>query len=497
MRRIDHALGKQRFGYCKKYPHDILLEKLKELIKIMSLHIVILAAGQGKRMHSATSKVLHKLGGKPMLVRVVETAMHLNPAAIHVIIGHGGEQIKETLPTLPVNWVLQEQQLGTGHAVMQALPHIPADSNVLILSADVPLIQSDTLRALIDQSQPKYNQSAPLALLLASVADPSGLGRIVRNPQDQITAIIEEKDANTEQRAIKEIYSGICCTTAANLNRWLPKLGHQNAQGEYYLTEIIAMAVAEHLSIVSVQATDSMEILGVNNRFQLQQLERIWQMRLAVQLLHAGVTLADASRIDVRGELQCGTDVFIDVNTVFSGQVNIGDGCVIGPNCVLTNVTLGSNCHIFANSVLEDCSMDNDCHIGPFARIRPGTKLAEKCKIGNFVEAKNAVFSAGTKANHLSYLGDVTVGSHVNIGAGTITCNYDGVNKHHTNIEDGVNIGSDTQLVAPVTIGKNATIGAGSTIRKNAPPGELTLTVSTQKTVYGWVRPIKKDPAND
>ncbi len=463
----------------------------------MSLHIIILAAGQGKRMHSTTSKVLHKLGGTPMLARVVETAMHLNPAGIHVIIGHGGEQIKKALPTLPVNWVWQAQQLGTGHAVMQALPHIPSDSQLLILSADVPLIQVDTLQTLINRCQPQSDRPASLGLLLASVADPTGLGRIVRNEQGKITAIIEEKDADAEQRQIKEIYSGICCTTFAALNQWLPKLSSQNAQGEYYLTEIIAMAVAEQLPIVSVQATDSMEILGVNNRFQLQQLERIWQMRIAMQLLHAGVTLADASRIDVRGELECGIDVFIDVNTVFSGRVVIKDGCTIGPNCVLSNVTLGANCHIYANSVLEDCSMDDDCHIGPFARIRPGTKLAANCKIGNFVETKNAVFDAGSKANHLSYLGDVTIGSQVNIGAGTITCNYDGINKHQTIIEDGVNIGSDTQLVAPVTIGKNATIGAGSTIRKHAPPGELTLTVSTQKTIYGWVRPKKKERMHD
>lgn len=454
----------------------------------MSLHIVILAAGQGKRMLSATSKVLHKLGGKAMLERVVETASRLKPDGIHVIFGHGGEQIRTALPDLPVNWVLQAEQLGTGHAVLQALSHIPLTSQILVLSADVPLIQVDTLQALIDRCKPEPS----LGLLVALLTDPSGLGRIVRNEHDDIDAIVEEKDATAQQRQIKEIYSGICCATAADLNRWLPALNSDNAQGEYYLTEIISMAVAEHLPIVSLQATDCMEIQGVNNREQLQQLERIWQARIATKLMHAGVTLADAARIDVRGEMHCGTDVFIDVNNVFIGEVVIGNGSNIAPNCVLTNVVLGENCEILANSVLDNCSIGDNCHIGPFARIRPGTVLAADCKIGNFVETKNAVFGEGSKASHLSYLGDVTIGKKVNIGAGTITCNYDGANKHQTVIKDGAFIGSDTQLVAPVTVGENATIGAGSTLRKNAPDGELTLTESRQKTLYGWTRPEKK-----
>ena len=454
----------------------------------MSLHIVILAAGQGKRMHSATSKVLHKLGGKPMLARVVDAARGLNPEGIHVIFGHGGEQLRSALPDLPVNWVFQAEQLGTGHAVMQALSHIPSTSQVLVLSADVPLIQIDTLQMLIERCK-----SAPsLGLLVASLADPTGLGRIARNDQGDIYAIVEEKDATPSQRKIKEIYSGICCAAAADLKRWLPALSCDNAQGEYYLTEIIAMAVTDQLPVVSLQASDCMEIQGVNNRAQLQQLERIWQARMATQLMMSGVTLADASRIDIRGELHCGTDVFIDVNNVFVGHVMIGDGCTIGPNCVLTNVTLGAHCDILPNSVLDNCSIDEHCHIGPFARLRPGTALAAGCKIGNFVETKNAVFGPGSKASHLSYLGDVTIGKQVNIGAGTITCNYDGVNKHKTVIEDGAFIGSDTQLVAPVTVGENATIGAGSTIRKNAPPGELTLSESKQKTIYGWIRPKKQ-----
>lgn len=454
----------------------------------MLLHIVILAAGQGKRMHSTLSKVLHKLGGKPMLERVVETASQLKPDGIHVIFGHGGEQLKQALPDLPVNWVFQAEQLGTGHAVMQALSHIPPTSQVLVLSADVPLIQVDTLQALLDQCK----STPSLGLLVASIADPTGLGRIVRNDKGAIYAIVEEKDATASQRQINEIYSGICCATAADLNRWLPALSCDNAQGEYYLTEIIAMAVAERLPITSLHASDSMEIQGVNNRAQLQQLERIWQARKATELMLAGVTLADASRIDVRGELRCGTDIFIDVNNVFVGQVIIGDHCTIGPNCVLTNVILGAHCEILPNSVIENSAIGDHCHVGPFARLRPGTTLAAGCKIGNFVEAKNAVFGTGSKASHLSYLGDVTIGKQVNIGAGTITCNYDGVNKHQTVIQDGAFIGSDTQLIAPVTVGANATIGAGSTIRKDAPAGELTLTEARQKTIYGWTRPCKR-----
>ncbi|MCC5014557.1 MULTISPECIES: bifunctional UDP-N-acetylglucosamine diphosphorylase/glucosamine-1-phosphate N-acetyltransferase GlmU [unclassified Legionella] len=458
----------------------------------MTLQIIILAAGQGKRMYSSTPKVLHKIAGKPMLVRVVETAQQLNPEAIYVVYGHGGEQIKAALPDLPVNWVLQKDQLGTGHAVMQALPHIPLDSQVLILSADVPLIEAKTLQNLIDKHHAAPAPANSLSLLLAKLDNPTGLGRIVRNAQGDISAIVEEKDATAEQKQIQEIYSGICCVQAADLARWLPQLGCNNAQGEYYLTEIIAMAVNEQQVITSLQTPNLMEIQGVNDRLQLQQLERIWQQRLARQLMLSGVSLADANRFDVRGELHCGQDVFIDVNNVFSGKVVLGNGCSIGPNCILHNVTLGAHCEILANSVLEDCHIGESCHIGPFARLRPGTQLANDCKIGNFVETKKAVFGEGSKASHLSYLGDVTLGKEVNIGAGTITCNYDGANKHQTIIEDGVFVGSDTQLVAPVTVGANATIGAGSTIRKNVPANELTLTESKQKTITGWKRPVKK-----
>ncbi|WED42786.1 bifunctional UDP-N-acetylglucosamine diphosphorylase/glucosamine-1-phosphate N-acetyltransferase GlmU [Legionella cardiaca] len=455
----------------------------------MSLQIVILAAGQGKRMLSQTPKVLHRVAGKPMLTRVVETAQQLNPDAIHVIYGNGGDKIRQALPDLAVNWVLQEKQLGTGHAVLQALPYIPTSSQVLILSADVPLIQAQTLRALIDCNEQRHT----LNLLLAIVENPTGLGRIIRNNQGEVRAIMEERDATDAQKEIKEIYSGICCAQAADLARWLPVLNNHNAQGEYYLTEIISLAVAENLPIVSLQATDSSEIQGVNDRVQLHQLERIWQQNYARKLLLSGVTIADGNRLDVRGNLQCGQDVFIDVNTVFGGEVVIGSGSRIGPNCVLHNVQIGEHCEILANSVLENCEIGNHCHVGPFARLRPGTKLGDDCKIGNFVETKNALFAQGSKASHLSYLGDVDIGKEVNIGAGTITCNYDGANKHQTVIEEGAFIGSDTQLVAPVIVGAYATVGAGSTIRKNVPPGELTLTESKQKTIVGWKRPIKKD----
>lgn len=456
----------------------------------MALHIVILAAGQGQRMHSALPKVMHKIAGQSMLEHVVKTAQTLHPEAIHVIIGHAADQVKAGCTHLNVNWITQTQQLGTGHAVLQALPHIPGDAQVLVLYGDVPLLCSATLTSLIARCQPEQAQA--LALLVASVPDPQGLGRIIRDTRHTITAIVEEKDATEHQRAIQEVYSGICCTSAANLNRWLPKLTPQNAQGEYYFTDIIALATTEQKPILSLAVIHYQDILGVNNRLQLQHVERIWQQRVAHQLLMSGVGIADASRIDIRGNLRCDQDVFIDVNTVFHGEVRIGAGSTIEPNCVLSNVIIGAGCRILSMSVLEDCVIGDDCQIGPFARIRPGTQLAAHCKIGNFVEAKKAIFGEHSKASHLSYLGDVTVGSEVNIGAGTITCNYDGANKHQTIIEDGVHIGSDTQLIAPVTIGKNATVGAGSTIRTNVPPNELTLTVSEQKTIHGWKRKTKK-----
>lgn len=458
----------------------------------MNLQIIILAAGQGKRMYSNTPKVLHPLAGKPMLARVVETAQQLNPETIHIIYGHGGEQIQQALQNLPVHWVHQAEQLGTGHAVMQALPYLPANSQVLVLSADVPLIQTATLSSLLTQAK-TATQSNALALLVAHLDNPYGLGRIVRNNHDEIYNIVEEKDANTQEKNIKEIYTGICCASREHFAAWLPKLSNNNAQQEYYLTEIIALAVQENTPITSLTVSDNAEVQGVNNRLQLQQLERVWQQRMAERFLEQGVMIADAARFDLRGELQCGRDVFIDVNCVLSGTVILGDHCSVGPNCTLNNVTLASGTRIAANSVLDGCSIGEHCEIGPFARLRPGTQLASHCKIGNFVETKSAQFGEGSKASHLSYLGDVLMGKKVNIGAGTITCNYDGVNKHQTIIEDGAFIGSDTQLIAPVTVGANATIAAGSSIRRNAPAGELTLTEAKQKTLYGWKKPVKKE----
>lgn len=451
----------------------------------MALHIIILAAGQGKRMFSKTPKVLHPLAGKPLLAHVIETALRLTPQTVHVVYGHGGEQLQQNLSHYPIDWVLQTEQQGTGHAVQQAMQYIPHRSTVLILYGDVPLIQCKTLCALIDTLDNKPG----LALLIASLANPFGLGRIVRDAQGQIKTIVEEKDASPEQRQIHEIYSGICCAHADDLQRWLPKLSNHNQQQEYYLTDIIAIANEEKLPIHGISCENLYEIQGVNNRLQLQQLERTWQQHQAEQLLLRGVSIADIQRIDIRGNLQCEQDVFIDVNCVFIGDVTLQSGAHIGPNCVIINSKVGANSVILPQSILENCTIGEACHVGPFARLRPGTQLAEGCKIGNFVETKNAHFGPHTKASHLSYLGDITIGKAVNIGAGTITCNYDGVNKHQTIIEDGAFIGSDTQLVAPVKVGKNATLGAGCTLRENAPDNALTLTLSQQKTIYGWVRP--------
>lgn len=457
----------------------------------MSLQIVILAAGSGKRMFSSLPKVLHPLAGKPMLRRIVETAQQLKPEAITVVYGQGGEQVREALADLPIRWVLQEKPMGTGHAVIQALPGMPDEAQVLVLAADVPLISKATLEALVDKANLDSGHIETLALLLATVPDPHGLGRIIRNENQSIKAIVEEKDATFEQKQIKEIYTGILCAQRSLLINWLPKLQNNNAQGEYYLPDIIAMAVAENKPILSISCADLIEIQGVNNRVQLERLERIWQRRQAELFMLNGVTIADANRVDIRGELRCGQDVTIDVNCIFQGSVVLGNNCTIGPNCYLSDVVVEAGTVIHANSVLEGSEIGPDCQIGPFARLRPGTRLKRGCKIGNFVETKQAEFGECSKAPHLSYLGDIRLGSEVNIGAGTITCNYDGANKHHTEIGDGVFVGSDTQLVAPVTVGSGATIGAGSTIRKDVPANELTLTKSQQVTVAGWKRPKK------
>ncbi|MDX2346720.1 MAG: bifunctional UDP-N-acetylglucosamine diphosphorylase/glucosamine-1-phosphate N-acetyltransferase GlmU [Legionella sp.] len=459
----------------------------------MALQVVILAAGQGTRMHSKTPKVLHALSGTPMLERVLDTAKALKPIAIHVIIGHEGERIQAALSHYDVNWVWQKEQLGTGHALMQALPHISEDDLVLVLSADVPLIQAALLESLIARAIPdETSGKTPLVLMLALLSDPTGLGRVLRDTDGQIHALVEEKDATETERKIHEIYSGMCCAKARDLAIWLPKLSAGNAQEEYYLTDVIELAAKDSHPIGYIHAAALWMIQGVNDRMQLQNLERIWQERQAIALMEKGVTVADKKRLDIRGQLTCEQDVFLDVGLVLSGILDFSGGVRIGPHCVLTNVKLGPNTIIEAHSVLEDCEIGADCVVGPFARIRPGTVLADNCKIGNFVETKKAVFGEGSKASHLSYLGDVSIGKQVNIGAGTITCNYDGVNKHQTVIEDGAFIGSDTQLVAPVTVGKNATIGAGTTLRRDAPADKLTLTATQQKMVAGWTRPKQK-----
>lgn len=450
-----------------------------------ALHIVILAAGRGKRMQTHLPKVLHTLAGKPLLQHVIQTAKSLNPTCIHVVIGHEAEQIRTKITDGDIHWIYQEQQLGTGHAVLQALPHIPDDSNVLILSGDVPLTQLTTLQKLVDLTQER------LALLVATLPNPYGFGRIVRNHQHTIQAIVEEKDASSEQKNIQEIYTGICCANAKHLKSWLPQLSTQNAQGEYYLTDIIGMAVAQQLKITSLEPQHLFEIQGVNTLVQLHQLERTWQQHLAHQLLDIGVHVLDTHRIDIRGTLTCASDVQIDINVIFEGQVSIDKHSHIGANTFIKNAKIGKNCLIHPHSILQDCVIEEGCEIGPFARIRPGTTLAPHCKIGNFVETKNAKFGEGSKANHLSYIGDADIGKQVNIGAGTITCNYDGVNKHKTIIEDHAFIGSDTQLVAPVKVGAHATIGAGSTIRDDAPCDALTLTPNRQKSILGWRRKEK------
>jgi bifunctional UDP-N-acetylglucosamine pyrophosphorylase/glucosamine-1-phosphate N-acetyltransferase len=443
------------------------------------LHVVILAAGRGKRMQTRRPKVLHHLAGKPMLKHISQTAMTLGADAVHVVVGHEAELIKKSSSDLPVNWVVQEQQLGTGHAVLQAMPHIADDARVLILSGDVPLTQLETLQALsvVDAS---------MVLLVAKLPNPFGFGRIVRNAQGDISAIVEEKDASAEQKNIHEIYTGICSVRAKDLKRWLPMLSTNNASGEYYLTKIIEFAVQEGQRIASIEPNHLFEVQGVNTLVQLNQLERDWQQHLATQLMDAGVQIADVQRLDIRGQLESASDVFIDVNVIFEGHVQIGQHSSIGPNCVIKDAIIGKNVKIKAHSVIENAVIGDDCEVGPFARLRPGTQLAAHCKIGNFVETKNAQIGEHSKASHLSYLGDVSIGKHVNIGCGTITCNYDGVNKHQTIIHDHVFIGSDTQLVAPVEVGEGATIGAGTTVREDAPAHALTLTPNRQKSILGW-----------
>jgi bifunctional UDP-N-acetylglucosamine pyrophosphorylase/glucosamine-1-phosphate N-acetyltransferase len=453
----------------------------------MELSIIILAAGQGTRMHSALPKVLHSLGGRPLLAHALDTAHRLGASLVHVVIGHGAERVRQAFDHTNVHWVIQEQQLGTGHAVAQVMPELPDSRIVLVMYGDVPLITPETLKPLLDIAA-----SDGLAVLTAVLDNPAGYGRILQDADGGIHGVVEEKDASAEQRCIREINTGFLAVPAGRLRRWVQALDNRNAQGEFYLTDVVALAVRDGVPVRGVRAADPQEILGVNDRIQLATLERRFQQRQAWECLRAGVTLIDPARFDLRGRLTAGQDVVIDVNVVLEGDVRLGNRVSIGPNVVLRNTTVGDDVTILANCLIEDAAIGEGARIGPFSRIRPETVLAADTHVGNFVEIKKSQVGAGSKINHLSYIGDTTVGRKVNIGAGTITCNYDGANKHRTVIGDDVFIGSDTQLVAPVEIGDGATIGAGSTITRNAPAGELTLSRAPQQTRSGWKRPVKK-----
>ena len=449
------------------------------------MNVVILAAGLGKRMHSDLPKVLHPLAGKPLLAHVVATARSLKPGLICIVYGHGGERVRAALGQDDLIWAKQEPQLGTGHALAQALPHLNPKVPTLVLYGDVPLIRAETLRSLCQAA------GKGLALLTLELDDPRGYGRIIRS-RGAIRRIVEEKDATKAERALREINTGILVLPTARLKAWLAGLSNKNAQKEYYLTDLIAAAVADKVPVSSAQPGAPWETLGVNSKAQLAELERTFQRGVAAALMQDGVTLADPARIDVRGSLACGRDVAIDVNCVFEGETVLGEGVSVGANCVLRNVKVAAGTRIEPFCHLQEADIGARCRIGPYARLRPGTTLAEEVHIGNFVEVKASRIGARSKANHLAYVGDTTVGRDVNIGAGTITCNYDGANKHRTVIEDDVHIGSDTQLVAPVRVGKGATLGAGTTLTRDAPAGALTISRAKQITITGWKRPVKK-----
>jgi bifunctional UDP-N-acetylglucosamine pyrophosphorylase / glucosamine-1-phosphate N-acetyltransferase len=452
----------------------------------MSLDIVILAAGQGTRMRSALPKVLHPVAGQSMLGHVINTARQLTPQGIHVVIGHGAERVREQLAADDLNFVLQSEQLGTGHAVAQALPALTAE-RVLILYGDVPLIEVETLQRLL-----LLVSEQQLGLLTVNLNDPTGYGRIVRDDAGVVKAIVEHKDATPEQRLISEGNTGILAVPGKRLADWLGRLSNSNAQGEYYLTDVIAMAVADGLVVATEQATDEMEVLGANDRIQLSQLERHYQYRAARKLMVQGVTLIDPARFDLRGEVTVGRDVTIDINVILEGQVVIEDGVQIGPNCVIKNSTLGKGAVVKANSHLEGAEVGEGADCGPFARLRPGSVLGAKAHVGNFVELKNAKLGEGAKAGHLSYLGDAEIGARSNIGAGTITCNYDGANKFKTVLGEDVFIGSNSALVAPVTLGDRATTGAGSVITTDVADNTLAVGRAKQRNIEGWKRPTKK-----
>lgn len=451
-----------------------------------SLSVVILAAGKGTRMYSDLPKVLHPLAGKPMVQHVIDTALKLGAQNVHLVYGHGGDLLKEKLSDQPLNWVLQAEQLGTGHAMQQAAPHFSDDEDVLMLYGDVPLISGETLQRLL-AAKPQGG----IGLLTVKLANPTGYGRIVRE-NDNVVGIVEHKDATAEQHKINEINTGILVASGRDLKRWLGKLNNNNAQGEYYITDIIALAHKEGHRIEAVHPDRLSEVEGVNNRLQLSALEREYQSEQAQKLLLAGVMLLDPARFDLRGELIHGRDISIDTNVIIEGTVKLGDRVRIGTGCVLKDCVIGDDCEISPYTVIENATLATECTVGPFARLRPGADLAEKAHVGNFVEMKKARLGKGSKAGHLSYLGDAEIGDNVNIGAGTITCNYDGANKFKTIIGDDVFVGSDTQLVAPVTIGNGVTIAAGTTVTKNVAEKELVLSRVKQTHIQGWKRPVKK-----
>ena len=453
----------------------------------MPLHVVILAAGQGKRMRSALPKVLHSLAGRPLLAHVIDAARALRPARITIVHGHGGAEVKAAFGGAPVEWVEQATQLGTGHALLQALPRIPRAAAVLVLNGDVPLVRVETLRKLVRSAAGKG-----LAIATSDLSEPEGYGRVVRGAGGRIQRVVEHKDATRGERALREWYGGLLAANCSRLAGWLAKVANRNAQKEYYLTDVIGIAAAGGAGVTAVKATDPREFSGVNSRHDLALLERAYQNAQAKKLLDAGVALADLWRTDVRGQLVCGQEVAVDVNCVFEGRVTLGDRVRIGPNCVLKDVTVAADTEVRAFSLLENAEVGARCIIGPYARLRPGARLDDEVHIGNFVEIKASRIGAGSKANHLAYVGDAEVGARVNIGAGTITCNYDGASKNRTVIEDDCFIGSDATLVAPVRIAKGSYIGAGSTISKDPPPGQLTVARAKQVSVPRWTPPRKK-----
>ncbi|MGB5165023.1 MAG: bifunctional UDP-N-acetylglucosamine diphosphorylase/glucosamine-1-phosphate N-acetyltransferase GlmU [Woeseiaceae bacterium] len=452
----------------------------------MGLSTIILAAGQGTRMRSSLPKVLQPLAGRPLLAHVLDISRQIGADDVCIVYGFGGEAVQERFPDAGIRWALQAEQLGTGHAVQQAMPETPGENRVLILAGDVPLLTVGTLEKLLRET-PKDE----LAVLTVDMADPAGYGRIVRE-NGSVHRIVEQKDANSAEKAIKEINTGVILCPGDKLKNWLANLGNDNAQGEYYLTDVIAMAVADGVTVHGIKGDSGTEVMGINDKKQLAEAERALQARLVDELMAQGVGFADPARVDIRGTLTCGSDVFIDINAVFEGDVTLGDGAHIESNNLIRDSQIGPGTVIHSNCHIESSSTGSNCEIGPFARMRPGAQLANNVKVGNFVEIKKSTVDDGSKVNHLTYIGDTEIGKGVNVGAGTITCNYDGANKHKTTIGDGAFIGSGVELVAPVAIGANATIGAGATITKEVPADELTIARAKQMTVRGWKRPVKK-----